>query len=109
MKSVLSVGIRVHLVAGTACLQRDLERRPQCVDWFVIVGIVDEEGRLDIRHSGRLRRSPVEWDRCLKISTERRGKKIGRAAAPTEAGDAKLSSGLGMRLQMSCAVEHVRA
>ena len=106
---MLGPGVHVHLVLSAARLQRRLVGRPQRVDALVALGVLDQQRRLDVRHSRRLRRRSVERDGRFQIRAERDRQEVGRAAAPAEADDSQLAGGQRMRLQEARAVDHVRA
>src|ERR1043166_6692712 len=93
VKAVLGAGVNVRLVAGVIGFESRLVRRPQRVDALVVLGVVDQQRRLDRRHGRGLGRGTVEWDGRLEIGPERDRQVIGRAAAPTETRDAELARG----------------
>src|SRR5258706_7573124 len=59
VEAVLRARIDVHLVAHAGRLQRLLIGRPHLVDARVILGVVDGERALDLRHVGGGRCRPV--------------------------------------------------
>src|SRR5439155_7546354 len=93
VKAVLGAGIYVRLVLYAACLQGRLVGRPQRVHALVALGVLDQQRRLDVRHSRRLGRRAVERDGRLQVRAERDRQEVGRTAAPAETRDSELAGG----------------
>src|ERR1044072_1393587 len=56
VKAMLRAGIHVHLVWHARGLQRLLVFRPHRVDALIVLGVLDQERRLDLRNARRLDR-----------------------------------------------------
>jgi hypothetical protein len=67
VKTVLRTGINEGLVAHVARLQRRLESGPHRVDVGVVLGVVDQQRRLDVLDPRRLRRRAVVRRRRLQL------------------------------------------
>src|SRR5687768_8023065 len=91
VEAMLRARVLVHFVRHLRGLQRLLERRPHRVDALVVFGIVDQQGRLDLRHGRGLGRGTVERRRGVQRAAHCRGDVVRRSAAPAESRDAQLA------------------
>ena len=106
---MLGAGIDEHLVALVAGLQRRLEGGPHGVDALVVLGVLDQQRRLDRGHRRGLGRGAVERHACGEVGAHGGRQEVGGPAAPAEAGGAELAGGERVGLQESRAVQHVGA
>lgn len=80
-----------------ASYQRGFVSRPYRVDALVLLGIVNEQRRLDVGNGGGFRRGVVRWRAGGKLGPRGGGEEVDAAAAPAEAGGAELTRGLRVR------------
>src|ERR1700741_1095387 len=107
VEAMLRARVRLDLVAHAGLLQLLLVGRIRLVDARILLGQVNEQRRLDLRHCGSL--GPHAIVRCasLQIRPKRGRQEVGRAAAPAEAGGAQLLRGQRMLFDELGAVKHV--
>jgi hypothetical protein len=60
VKAVLGAGVEVRFVRHAVLLERGLEGRPHRVDALVVLGVVDQQRRLDALDTRGLGRGAVE-------------------------------------------------
>src|SRR5690606_10598869 len=106
-EAVAGAGLDVDLVGCAGSRARLLERRPHRADALVLLGVVDELRRRDLRHVGRVRRRTVARHARGQVAAHAHCGLVGHAAAPAEAGGAEPAGGALVLLEPAGAVQHV--
>src|SRR4051812_44498364 len=100
VEPVLGARVLEHLVLHVVRLERGLVAGGAGVDAVVVLGVVDEQRRLDLGHLLVLGGHAVEGDRGGEIG-DARGQHVHDAAAPAEADRADAAVAVGPLLQVA--------